>query len=218
MNIVYIHGNRQTADTFNYIRTQLTSYQEVVLSYDSANGFYNNHRAMLKELEGVDDIFFIAHSLGGIHAVHLAKELSDRVLGGVTLSTPYGGSEAAQLIKYLMPFNRVLQDIHPRSAPIMEASRFELQRPWTNLVSTAGNSGLMLSANDGVVTHNSMRSRDDIKLIDVDSNHFEIVLNPASVHIIKKAIEEIEMDVCGKAPVQLCCRKTTSAAFSARCR
>jgi pimeloyl-ACP methyl ester carboxylesterase len=194
MNIVYIHGNRQSADTFNFIRTQITGYHEVVLSYDSADGFYNNHQAMLAQLEGLDNLFFIAHSLGGIHAMHLANELSDKVLGGVTLSTPYGGSEAARVIKYLMPFNQVLKDIHPLSAPIMEARRFEIQHPWTNLVSIGGDSRLMLAANDGVVTQNSMRARDDINLIDVESNHFEIVLNPETVDLIKNAIEEIEMN------------------------
>jgi len=195
MNIVYIHGNRQSANTFNFIRTQIVGYQEIVLEYDSADGFYNNHQAMLQKLEGVENIFFIAHSLGGIHALHLANELSDKVLGGVTLSTPYGGSEAAQVIKYLMPFNQVLKDIHPRSAPILEANRFEIRHPWTNVVSTSGDSPLMLAANDGVVTQNSMRSRDNINLIEVESNHFEIVLNPQTVDIIKKAIEEIEMDL-----------------------
>jgi pimeloyl-ACP methyl ester carboxylesterase len=221
MNIVYIHGNRQTADSFNFIRTQITGHQEVVLSYDSANGFYNNHEAMLKELDGVDDIFFVAHSLGGIHAMHLADELSDKVLGGVTLSTPYGGSEAAQVIKYLMPFNQVLKDIHPRSGPIMKASRFQIQHPWTNLVSTGGDSPLMLTANDGVVTHNSMRSRNDINLVEVDSNHFEIVLNPATVTIIKKAIADIETGFHG-SQVAACCHNLSKAghhaALSVRCR
>jgi pimeloyl-ACP methyl ester carboxylesterase len=195
MNIVYIHGNRQSADSFNFIRSQLSGYQETLLEYDSADGFYHNHHAMLQQLEGLENIFFIAHSLGGIHALHLANELSGKVLGGVTLSTPYGGSEAAQLIKYMMPFSQVFKDIHPRSAPILEASRFEIQHPWTNLVSIRGDSPLMLAANDGVVTHDSMRHRDDIKLVDVESNHFEIVLNQEAVDIIKETMKEIETNL-----------------------
>lgn len=203
MNIVYIHGNRASTDSFNFIRTKLPKHKEILLEYDGADGFYNNHAKMLEELEGVDDIFFIGHSLGGIHALHLANELADRVLGGVTLSTPYGGSEAAGVVKYILPFNQVLKDIHPNSAPIVASKNFEILHPWTNVVSMKGHSALMPTANDGVVTQRSMRHRDDITLVDVDSNHFEILLSHEAVDIILQTIEDIEFGrqrkivVCG---------------------
>jgi len=173
----------------------LTGHNELLLEYDSANGFYNNHQRMLEQLEGVDDIFFVAHSLGGIHALHLANDLLDKVLGGVTLSTPYGGSQAAEAIKYLLPFSQVIKDIQPRSAPIADGNGFKVVHPWTNVVSTKGHSPLMMLANDGVVTQESMRYREDITVVDVDSNHYEIVLSHAAVIIIKKAIEEIESGI-----------------------
>jgi hypothetical protein len=50
----------------------------------------------------------------------------------------------------------------------------------------------MLAANDGVVTHDSMRHRADIRLVDVDCNHFEIVLNPHAVSIIRQELEQAE--------------------------
>lgn len=195
MNIVYIHGNRASPESFNFIRSQLPRYNDILLEYDSANGFYNNHRAMLEKLQEVDEIFFVGHSLGGLHALHLANELSENVIGGITLSTPYGGSEAAALTKYLLPFAQVLKDIHPASAPILESKGFEILHPWTNVVSMKGNSTLMMTANDGVVTQNSMRYRDDIALVDVDSNHYEILLSRKTVSIIKKKIERLEGEV-----------------------
>jgi pimeloyl-ACP methyl ester carboxylesterase len=201
MNIVYIHGNRASTDSFNFIRTQLPGYKEVLLEYDGADGFYNNHANMRAALEGLDDIFFIGHSLGGIHALHLANELADRVLGGVTLSTPYGGSEAAEVVKYILPFDQVLKDIHPRSGPIVASKNFDILHPWTNVVSMKGHSAFMLSANDGVVTQKSMRHRDDINLVDVDSNHFEILLSRATVDIILQTIGELESGLTRKIVV-----------------
>jgi pimeloyl-ACP methyl ester carboxylesterase len=192
MNIVYIHGNGATADSFNYIRLQLCEYNSIILDYDSKDGFYNNYQQMLERLQGVDDIFFIAHSLGGIYALHLANELRDKVLGAVTMSTPYGGSRAAQAVKYVLPFSRVLRDIQPHSAPIMYGKAIDIVHPWTNIVTLDGHSPFMLEANDGVVTHESMRHRDDMTLIDVNSNHFEVVLNNDVIAIIKKAIRKAE--------------------------
>lgn len=188
MNLVYIHGNHATADSFNFIRSKLPGHTDILLEYDSGHGFYTNHATMLERLDGLDDVFFVAHSLGGIHALHLAHELGRRVIGGVTMSTPYGGSEAAEMVACLLPFSQVLKDIRPRSAPIVAGRDMSLSVPWTNLVSTSGSSPFMLAANDGVVTLGSMRNRNDIQLVDIDCNHFEIVLNPQAVAVIEREI------------------------------
>nr|WP_217344399.1 alpha/beta hydrolase [Noviherbaspirillum sp. L7-7A]MBV0878544.1 alpha/beta hydrolase [Noviherbaspirillum sp. L7-7A] len=200
MNLVYIHGNHATADSFNFIRSKLSGYNDILLEYDSAHGFYTNHATMLERLAGKPDLFFIAHSLGGIHALHLAAELGDQVRGGVTMSTPYGGSEAAEMVACLMPFSQVLQDIRPRSAPILDGKRIALNVPWTNLVTTAGASPFMLAANDGVVTHDSMRNRDDIQLVDIACNHFEIVLNQDALTVIQSEIAQVEQRKVARAP------------------
>jgi pimeloyl-ACP methyl ester carboxylesterase len=189
MNLVYIHGNHATADSFNFIRSKLPGHNDILLEYDSGHGFYANHATMLDRLRDLDDLFFIAHSLGGIHALHLAHELGSQVVGGVTLSTPYGGSEAAEMVACLLPFSQVLKDIRPRSAPIIAGRDISLSVPWTNLVSTSGSSPFMLAANDGVVTLGSMRQRGDIRLVDIECNHFEIVLNPQAVDVIEREID-----------------------------
>lgn len=191
MNLVYIHGNHATADSFNFIRSNLPGHNDILLEYDSSHGFYTNHATMLERLDGLDDVFFVAHSLGGIHALHLADELGNRVIGGVTLSTPYGGSEAAEMVACLLPFSQVLKDIRPRSAPIVAGRDISLSVPWTNLVSTSGSSPFMLAANDGVVTLGSMRHRSDIQLIDIECNHFEIVLNQKAVALIEQEIAAV---------------------------
>ena len=64
MNLVYIHGASATSESFNYIRSKLG--KGIDINYDSRNGFENNLKEMQAQLEGVKDIAFIAHSLGGI--------------------------------------------------------------------------------------------------------------------------------------------------------
>lgn len=194
MHIVFIHGHRATAHSFNFLSSKLQGYPQIFIEYDSANGFDANHRDMVQRLDGIDDIFFVAHSLGGLHALHLAEELQSRVLGAVTISTPYGGSEAAEVLLYMMPFNKVFRDIHPRSTPVTQSKKFALCCPWTNIVSLKGHTPLMVAANDGVVTLASMRHRDDIRLVEVESNHFEVLQHEKTVATIRHAIREIEHD------------------------
>ncbi|HJV72851.1 MAG TPA: hypothetical protein VJ654_01400 [Noviherbaspirillum sp.] len=190
MNIVYIHGNRATASSFNFIRTHLCGYQETLLEYDSSAGFYRNHETMMRKLDGKEDIFFIAHSLGGIHALHLAHHLGKRAVGGVTLATPYGGSASASVVACFLPFSRVLKDIRPTGRPIIEAGRLKAPCIWTNIVTLAGASPFMLEPNDGVVTLDSMRHRQDIRLVETECNHFEVVLNEFALDVIRKSIIE----------------------------
>lgn len=194
MNIVFIHGHRATAQSFNFLSSKLSRHKHIYLEYNSDNGFYANHQDMLQRIDGIDDIFLVAHSLGGIHALHLADELQSRVLGAVTISTPYGGSEAAEVLAYMMPFNKVFQDIRPKGAPIIKSLQFEPPCAWTNIVSIKGHSPFMVAANDGVVTLASMRQRDDMRLVEVESNHYEVLLNHATAATIRRAIREIEND------------------------
>lgn len=191
MNLVYIHGNHQSGDSFNFIRSQLWQYESTVLEYESQNGFFHNHQAMLDDIGHLDKIFFIAHSLGGIHALHLANELVEKVVGGVTLSTPYGGSKAAEVVQFFLPFSKVVKDIQPLSRPIVQGQEFILPQPWVNVVSTEGHSPFMAAANDGVVTHDSMRHRGDMAVVEVATNHYEVLLNYEVTEVIRNTIAQV---------------------------
>jgi pimeloyl-ACP methyl ester carboxylesterase len=81
MNLVYIHGANATSESFNYIREHVG--QGLVVNYDSRNGFQHNLAAMKQELYDVKDMFFVAHSLGGIYALHLANHFLQQVRGAV---------------------------------------------------------------------------------------------------------------------------------------
>lgn len=183
--IVYIHGASATGDSFNYIRHHIDHQDELVIEYDSARGFDRNLDDIHREIENHNKIFFVAHSLGGIYSLHLADRLSDRVVGAVTLSTPYNGAESAEYIRHFLPYHRLFSDIGPNSGPIKSSQQIRIQHPWVNVVSTSGSNPLIIYPNDGVVTINSMTHRHDMKLIELPVNHYEVVLRQETVDIIK---------------------------------
>ena len=188
MNLVYIHGASATSESFNYIRSKLGD--GIAINYDSRNGFENNLKDMLTQLANVDNMAFVAHSLGGIYALHIANSIPSQVLGAVTLSTPYGGAEVADYAQYFLPFSRLMRDIGPSSWTMKQASKIKIQHPWTNIVTTAGKSPFMLADNDGVVTIASQKHHEDMELVSVDYNHYEVVLSDQVVGLIKERVKK----------------------------
>jgi len=190
MKLVYIHGANATSESFNYIREHIG--QGLAINYDSRNGFEYNLEEMKMQLSNYKDIFFIAHSLGGIYALHLANYFPEQVLGAVTLSTPYGGAEVADYAKYFLPFSRLMRDIGPSSWAFEQADKIKIQYPWTNIVTVKGQSPFLLAHNDGVVTVDSQRHHADMELVEVDYNHYEVVLAEPVVKIIKERIKKFK--------------------------
>lgn len=190
MLLVYIHGASATSESFNYIRQHIKG-NELLINYDSRNGFEKNLENMRALLSAQKDMFFICHSLGGIYALHLANEFPDRVLGAVTLSTPYGGAEVADVAKYFLPYSRLLKDIGPTSWAMKAARSITIDKSWTNIVTTQGSAPWIPAPNDGVVTISSQRKREDImELIELDCNHYEVVLNNIVVAVINNCIKK----------------------------
>jgi len=190
MQLVYIHGASATSESFNFLRSKLG--KGIDINYDSRNGFENNLAEIIAQLKDVKDIAFIAHSLGGIYALHVANAMPDQVVGAVTLSTPYGGAEVADYAKYFLPFSRLMRDIGPNSWAFKQADKIKIQHPWTNIVTVKGQSAFMLAHNDGVVTVASQKHHIDMELLEVDYNHYEVVLAEPVVKIIKERIKKFK--------------------------
>ena len=190
MKLVYIHGASATSESFNYIKNKIGD--GIAVNYDSRNGFENNLAAIKEQIGKTNDVFFVAHSLGGIYALHLANAIPNQVLGAVTLSTPYGGAEVAEFAKFFLPFSRLMRDIGPSSWAMKQASKIKIQHPWTNVVTVKGQSPFMAEANDGVVTISSMKHHEDMELVEVDYNHYEVVLSDKIVNIIKERIKQFK--------------------------
>jgi len=190
INLVYIHGASATSESFNFIRTKVGAGIDV--NYDSRNGFENNLEDIKTQLKNVENIFFIAHSLGGVYSLHLANALPEQVSGAVTLSTPYGGAEVAEFAKYFLPFSRLMRDIGPSSWAMKQANKIKIQHPWTNIVTIKGQSPFIMEPNDGVVTIASQKHHACMELIEVDYNHYEVVLSEQVVKFIKQRIKKID--------------------------
>ena len=190
MNLVYIHGASATSDSFNFIRSKLG--KGIDINYDSRNGFKNNLAEIIEQLKDVQNMAFIAHSLGGIYALHVANAMPAQVVGAVTLSTPYGGAEVAEYAKFFLPFSRLMRDIGPNSWAFEQADKIKIQHPWTNVVTVKGQSPFMLAHNDGVVTVDSQRHHADMELVEVDYNHYEVVLAEPVVKIIKERVKKFK--------------------------
>ena len=185
MTIVYIHGASATSESFSRIRDHIQK-PDVTIDYDSSNGFTNNLKNMKAQLEDVEKIFFVAHSLGGIYALHLADYFQHKVLGAVTLSTPYGGSREADFARYFLPFSRLMRDIGPMSEPMARVKDLNFPKgKWTNVVTTKGQSPWIVEENDGVVTLASMRYHPNMELVELPLNHYEVVISNKTVEIIK---------------------------------
>ena len=156
--------------------------------YDSREGFASNLKIMYEKLKGHKKLFFIAHSLGGIYSLNLAHRFPSIVLGAVTLSTPYGGVEAADYAKYFFPFNRLIRDVGPHSLPILNTCKLTPLHPWTQVVTTKGSSPWIHAPNDGVVTVSSQQHIKDMELIELEVNHYEVVMNSKVIEIIKERL------------------------------
>jgi len=190
MKIVYIHGASATSESFNYIRSKIGDGMDV--NYDSRNGFENNLADIQTQIGDTKDVFFVAHSLGGIYSLHLANMIPEQVKGAITLSTPYGGAEVADYAKFFLPFSRLMRDIGPNSWAMKQADKIKIQHPWTNVVTVKGQSPFMLAHNDGVVTVASQKHHADMELIEVDCNHYEVVLSDVVVKLIKERVKKFK--------------------------
>ena len=189
MTLVYIHGASATSESFNYIRSKLGG-KDMTVNYDSRNGFENNLAAIKEQIGKTKDVFFVAHSLGGIYSLHLANAIPNQVLGAVTLSTPYGGAEVAEFAKFFLPFSRLMRDIGPSSWAMRQADKIKIQHPWTNVVTVKGQSPFIIEPNDGVVSIASQKHHEDMELLEVDYNHYEVVLSDQVVELIKERVKK----------------------------
>lgn len=185
MTIVYIHGASATSESFCRIREHIQK-PDLAIDYQSANGFENNFKNMAEQLEDIEKVFFVAHSLGGIYALHLADLFPNKVLGAVTLSTPYGGSREADFARYFLPFSQLMRDIGPMSRPMSKVKDLKFpKKNWTNVVTTHGASPWIKQANDGVVTLESMTHHKEMELVEIPLNHYEVVISDKTINIIK---------------------------------
>lgn len=181
-NLVFIHGANATSHSFNYLLEAIKPKKYTLIDYQSSHGFYNNLNRMKEELSYKGKLFIVAHSLGGIYAVHLLEHLP--IMGAVTLATPYGGSGLADWAKLMVPTHRLFHEVGVRSKPIVRSKEITISVPWLQIVTTAGRVPWILGDNDGLVARSSMTAKKGIEYKELPYNHYEIMASPEAAQII----------------------------------
>lgn len=189
INVIWIHGANQTSLSFQYLRHKTNFSKEIFVNYSSMNKFFDNLDMITEEVQGRGPHFVIGHSLGGLYAIHLTKYI--RVLGGVSISTPFAGSSTADWAKYIVPNYPLFRDIGRKADPVKQAQEIEITVPWTQIVSTTGQVPYHGGPNDGVVTIESMKSRKDMEHIEVLHTHYETMCSDTVADIILNRYKSI---------------------------
>ena len=186
MKFVYIHGATASERSFAFIQKSINAKDPIFLNYEKDGTASGNLSEMIEQLNShKDDYFIVSHSLGGIYAVYLQKEIQ-KIKGVVSLATPFNGSEIATWGAMLNPNYQLFRDITPHSHFIKDSRKIPITVPRLQVVTTTGDVPWIMGANDGIVTRTSMICRDDVETEEVDRNHYEIVLSKRVVDIIKK--------------------------------
>jgi hypothetical protein len=153
------------------------------------NRFYTNLDKIVEELETLGPIFVVGHSLGGLYGLHLTQKVD--VVGGVSISTPFKGSSTADWAKYMIPSYPLFRDIGRKSPPVQDAGAITLTVPWIQIVSTAGSVPYLEGPNDGVVTVQSMRYRQDMTYVEVPHTHYEVMCSKTVADIISDCYKKV---------------------------
>lgn len=184
-SIVLIHGAHQSNVTFEYMRHALPGFKYINIEWSAESGFEQNLQEMKSALKTCKDpVYIIGHSMGGIYAAHIANSLN--CIGGATISTPWGGSKAADWMRYMLPGHPLYREVGTKSPIISYARTVKLPGRWTNYVSTEGNVPGMGKNNDCVLTVESMMSRKDLYTKYIKATHYEIVMSTDLIHSVGK--------------------------------
>jgi pimeloyl-ACP methyl ester carboxylesterase len=182
INVIWCHGANQTSLSFKYLQSKTNFANEIMVNYSSMNRFYDNLEMIADNVKGKGPHFVIGHSMGGLYALHLTQYV--RVVGGISISTPFRGSSTADWAKYIVPSYPLFKDIGRKSDPIREANEIKLDIPWTQIVTTAGGVPYHNGPNDGVCTIASMQHRTDMTHVEVNHTHYETMVSDQVADLI----------------------------------
>ena len=188
--VVYLHGLNSSSKIFNHIISQLPPHEAITIDYDTFEPIEKSYSFILSRLSINESYYLVGHSLGGLISYLISSRFNGITVDGlVTISSPFGGSDHARLLKWMYPSYRVLTDLSPKSDVIKEVNQAPTSRiKMLSLISANGNLPIIGEKNDGVVTLDSQKLSPAKKKISVSANHFEIVQDKVTVLELKKFI------------------------------
>jgi pimeloyl-ACP methyl ester carboxylesterase len=187
-SILWIHGFGGSPESFGYLKLALPKHDSILAHYTSGPSIEDTYESVLSSLNIDEPVHIVGHSLGGIIGYLLASRGEIPVKSLTSISTPFGGSDMANKLKWFYPSMRIFSDLSPKSAIIKEVQTPLSACPFISLISTHGNLPFMSPPNDGVVSIASQETSVAKKKIKIDVNHFEILQSPKSTCELKKFI------------------------------
>ena len=124
--MVLIHGAYQSSTSFAFLKHLLPQYQFISLGWDVKGKFNQNLKEMRSILKEHAPLYFVGHSMGGIYAAHLSESVN--CIGGTAVSVPWGGSKAADWMKYIVPRHLLYHEVATSSPIVVKARTNEASR------------------------------------------------------------------------------------------
>jgi pimeloyl-ACP methyl ester carboxylesterase len=183
-SIVLIHGANQTNTSFEFIRHALPGFRYINIEWSPTAGFHSNLDEMIAAVSEAGPVYLVGHSMGCIYAAHLSQHVE--CIGGAALAAPWGGSKAADWVRYMVPNYPLYKEVGTKSPIIKTAATLTLPGRWTNFITTQGDVPGMGGQNDCVLTLASMETRKDIFDVYIDATHYEVLLSPDLIHSLGK--------------------------------
>lgn len=185
--IAYVHGLNSSHRSFAYLTQNLPSHNIIKINYNSHQPLAESLLEVRKQLPK-GPMTIVGHSLGGLIATILVSDEPDRFESLVTISSPLGGSKAANLMRWMPGHPPILNHITPSSIAIRKLASFLSEIPTLCVVSTGGHLSTTNEANDSVVTVISQKALLFGKKVEVKANHFEVLMHEKTIDIVAKHI------------------------------
>ena len=187
-HIAYIHGLNSSPLSFKYLSQQLPEHTAHLISYKSHQSLGASLIEVLQQLPIDQKLTLVGHSLGGVIAALIASEFPCLVDQLVAISSPFQGSRAASTLRWIPGSMRVFSDIMPHAPLIARCSSLQLDIPTLSIITTGGHLNTSPEPNDSVISLSSQRGLRFGQQIEVNANHFEVLMSDRAVHIIKNFV------------------------------
>lgn len=162
---------------------------DVFIDYNSRQPLEDSVQQVLKYIPKKETVTLVGHSLGGVIALLIAgRKLAD-VERVVTISSPVGGSKFAAWARWVSSGIPLLGDITPNARHIVELRKAKFDMPILSIISTGGALPTSTEPNDSVVSVASQKALTGPKKIEVNANHFEILMHEKVIEHVKKFVE-----------------------------
>jgi pimeloyl-ACP methyl ester carboxylesterase len=188
--ILFVHGLNCTGKIFTHLRSQLPEHQAIVAHYDTSQPIEKSLEQVRAEVETTDPLWIVGHSLGGIigYLLALRNDSEFKINGLASISTPFGGSSTASILRWFFSRMDVLRDISPSSRIIEEVTTKKIKQPFISIISVDGTLPFISGDNDGIVTIESQRASLARRKVEVVANHFEVMQDCKTAATVKDFI------------------------------